>query len=234
MVAPKYWQTKIINRILCVHCNKRGAENVKARKNTKCWCKCFLAHSLHKNWQQYLPKNLNHQHLHASWGFHPKSSSEATAVFVLRIHGRIRLEKPLDHGIVAFGCCDVQRCPTSGAAARGQATGRTQRNEGEKIRRKFGHLKSRSFGNCGHSKILPGLNEQCGFEDALMTSSWVKKAMWTRLAVKMLCGNFRKCSISRKTNMRAIGTQQNLKSVPYSRYCVYRVRGLTHKWTGKT
>ena len=29
----------------------------------------------------------------------------------------------------------------------------------------------------------------------------VEKGMWTRLAVKMLCGNFKKCSISKKTNM---------------------------------
>ena len=148
----------------------------------------------------------------------PKSSSEATAVFALRIHGRLRLQEPLDHGIAAVVGCVVQRCFASGAAARDQATGRTQRKEGEKIRRKFRRLKSRSFGNFGHSKILPELREQCGFEDVLMTSSWLKKAMWTKLAVKMHCGNWKRCSISKKTNMRAIGTQPNLKSIPYSRY----------------
>ena len=131
---------------------KRGAENVKARKNTKCWCKCFLADSLHKNWKHLKTisdKNLNHQrfsHFHISSSFTsprngiprphevspPISSSEATALFVLCIHGRVRLQEPLDHGIAAFVGCHVQRCPASGAAARGQATGRTQRNEGEK------------------------------------------------------------------------------------------------------
>ena len=67
-----------------------------------------------------------------SWGFPPKSSSEATALFTgLRIHRRLRLEEPLDHAIVAFVGCPVQRCCASGAAARSQATGRTQPNEGE-------------------------------------------------------------------------------------------------------
>ena len=74
---------------------------------------------------------------HASRDFWPKSSSEATAVFVLCIHGRLRLEEPLDHGIVALLSCEVQRCVASGAAARGQATGRTQPNEGEKKSQKI-------------------------------------------------------------------------------------------------
>jgi len=72
----------------------------------------------------------------------PISSSEATTVVVLCIHGRLRLEEPLDHGIMAFAGCPVQRCFASGAAARGQATGRTQQNEG----RKFGE-------NLGTSKV---------------------------------------------------------------------------------
>jgi len=68
----------------------------------------------------------------------PISSSEATALQVLfRIHGRLRLEEPLDHGIVAFAGCLVQRCFASGAAARGQAAGRTLRNEGEKFSEKI-------------------------------------------------------------------------------------------------
>ena len=103
---------------------KRGAENVKATKNTKCWCKMFLADSLHC--MHFTTES------HVSWDFPTKSSSEATAIFVLRIHGRLRLEEPLGHGIVAFAGCHVQRCFASGAAARGQATGRTQQNEGEK------------------------------------------------------------------------------------------------------
>ena len=61
---------------------------------------------------------------------------EAMAVFVLRIHGRLRLEEPLDNRVAAVAGCIVQRCVASGAAARGggprQATGRTQQKEGEK------------------------------------------------------------------------------------------------------
>ena len=48
---------------------------------------------------------------------------------------------------------------------------------GEKLSENFVHLKSRSFGICGHSKILPELEEQCGFEDVLMTSSWLKELL---------------------------------------------------------
>ena len=126
-----------LEHVLRVHCKQRGAENVKARKNTKCWCKCFwliLSTKIENIWKQYLTKNLNHQHLrslpHNDPMRHevspPISSSEATAGFVLRIHGRLGLEEPLDHGIVAVDGCEVQRCYASGAAARGQATGRTQ------------------------------------------------------------------------------------------------------------
>ena len=48
--------------------------------------------------------------------FSPKSSSEATAVFVLHIHGRLGLQEPRDHGVVAFAGCEVQRCVASRAA----------------------------------------------------------------------------------------------------------------------
>ena len=56
----------------------------------------------------------------------PISSSEATAISVLCIHGRLRLEEPLGYGIVASVGCQEQRCPASEATARGQATGSTQ------------------------------------------------------------------------------------------------------------
>ena len=205
---------------------KGGAENVKATKNTTCWCKMFFGrfspqkqktissyqknlnhqHFVHfltclkipqnvlarfpkceNNVHQKVEPSVNHQHLHSlphngiprpHEVSPPISSSEATAVSVLlRIHGRLRLEEPLNHGFAAKLGCLVQRCVASGAAARGQAAGRTQRNEGEKNSGEhFGHLKSQSFGNCGHSKILPELQERCGFEDVLMTSSWLKRA----------------------------------------------------------
>ena len=177
------------------------------------------------NIHQKVEPSVKHQHLHSlphngiprpHEVSPPISFSEATAMAViLRIHGRLRLEEPLDHGIVALLGCLVQRCVASGAAARGQ------RKEGEKIRRKFRRLKSRSFGNFGHSKILPWLSEHCGFEDVLMTPSRLKKTMWTRLAVKMLCGNLKKCSISKKTNMRVrLGHNRIWNQSPTERYFV--------------
>ena len=116
---------------------------VFTNNNTKHWCKCFdtLSKKLRK---QYPPKSWtisepstssftsSQRNPKASWGFPTKNLLEAAAIYVLRIHGRLRLEEPLDHEIAAKLGCPVQRCLASGAAARGQATGRTQRNEGEK------------------------------------------------------------------------------------------------------
>ena len=184
--------------------------------NTKHWCKCL--DTLSKQIKQYPPKSgtisepstssftSSERNPKASWGFPTKSSSEATAISVLFIHGRLRLQEPLDHGITAFVGCQVQRCSASGATARDQATGRTQRNKGEKLRREIwpneGEKKSEKI--LGTSKVevleivatqkssLDLWNNNCAFEEVLMTSSWLKKAMWTRLAVKMLCGNLKK------------------------------------------
>ena len=114
--------------------------------NTKHWCKCL--DTLSKQIKQYPPKSgtisepstsscTSQRNPKASWDFPPISPSEAPAIFVLHIHGRLRLEESLDHGIVAKLGCQMQWCLASGAAARGQATGRTQRNGGEKIRREI-------------------------------------------------------------------------------------------------
>ena len=45
----------------------------------------------------------------------PNPSSEATAIFGLRIHSRLGLEEPLNGRNVAVISCQMQRCPTSGA-----------------------------------------------------------------------------------------------------------------------
>jgi len=87
----------------------------------------------------------------------PHEVSEATANFVLCIHGRLRLQEPLDHGIVALLSREVQRCLASGAAARGQATGRTQRNEGEKKSEKILVPQKSKFWKLWPLKILSGL-----------------------------------------------------------------------------
>ena len=75
---------------------------------------------------QLCAKSFNHQHFihfhfphNASMpqeGFpSPYPSSEATAIFVLRIHDRLGLEKPLNDHIVAFLRCLMQRCLASGS-----------------------------------------------------------------------------------------------------------------------
>ena len=97
-------------------------------------------------------KSLNHQHVSTSsynpmpQKVSPQSSSEATALIVLHIHGSRGLEEPLDHPVVAVFGCQKQRGGASGAAARGQAAGRTRQNEGDKAFRIFwARQKSKSW-----------------------------------------------------------------------------------------
>ena len=150
-----------------------------------------------KNWTISEPSTSSFTSSQQNPMFHevspPISSSEATTVVVLCIHGCLRLEEPLDHAIVAFVGCPVQRCCASGAAARSQATGRTQRNEGEKL----------SERNLGASKVevleivttqkssLTLKNLTLWFWGCFDDIELAEKAMWTRLAVKMLCGNLK-------------------------------------------
>ena len=116
---------------------------VFTNNNTKHWCKCF--DTLSKNlWTQYPPKSRTISEPSTSSFtssqrnpmFHevspPISFSEATAVCMLCIHGRLRLEEPLDHGIVAFAGCLVQRCLASGAAARGKPWAEPNGTKGRK------------------------------------------------------------------------------------------------------
>ena len=108
----------------------------------------------------------------ASRGFSPQNpSSEATAaVVLLRIYGCLGLEKPLEDRNVALRSCEVQRCLASGSrgpmAQARQAEPNGTKGE-KKTLREFWHLKSGSFGNCGHSKSsldLRNIMEHCGFE----------------------------------------------------------------------
>ena len=112
--------------------------------NTKHWCKCFdtLFQTNKTTSAKKVEPSVNHQHLHALHNGIPRhhevsppiSSFEATAIYVLRIHGRLRLEEPLCHGIVAFPGCQMQRCCASGAAAPRPSHGQNpNRTKGRRI-----------------------------------------------------------------------------------------------------
>ena len=127
------------------------------------------------NIHQKIEPSVNHQHLHASWGFPPN--------IVLRGHGRVRPSHPgppSPQGAAGprnRGLWGLPSAAVSSLGSRGPRPSHGQNpteRRGEKFGENFGHLKSWSFGNCGHSKILPGLKERCGFEDVLMTWSWLK------------------------------------------------------------
>ena len=60
---------------------------------------------------------------------------------------------PRNRGLCGLPCAAVFGL---GSRSPRQAMGRTQRNEGEE--------KSQSFGNLGHSEILPEIQEHCCFE----------------------------------------------------------------------
>ena len=127
---------------------------------------------------------------------HQISSSEATAVkVILRIHGRLRLEEPLDHGIAAFGGCHVQRCFASGAAARGQATGRTQRNEGKKNSEKIWAPQKSKFWKFWPLKNPPWTYGTLWFWDVF------RMFLWHRVGWKNCC---LWCSIEAVSAMFAI------------------------------
>ena len=110
-------------------------------------------------------------------------------------------------------CCLRSRGPR-------QATGRTQPNEGEEIRRKFWAPQKSKFW-----KLWPLTNPPWTWETLCFWGSFddielVEKGHVNQIGSQNALRKLKKCSVSKKTNMRAIGTQQNLKSVPCSRYFV--------------
>ena len=85
----------------------------------------------------------------------PSTSSFHVPVFVLRIHGRLGLQEPLHHGVVAVAGCLVQRCSASGAREpEAEAAGQNPNGtKGRKISEKIlGTSKVKVLENCGHSK----------------------------------------------------------------------------------
>ena len=72
--------------------------------------------------------------------FPSKSSPEATALFIPRIHGHLGLDEWLDDRVVAVLGCQMQRCFASGAVARGQAA-EPNEHKGRKFWENFGASK---------------------------------------------------------------------------------------------
>ena len=154
MLAPKYCQAKIVNnKLLCI---QRKRRRDKKRQNVS--AKCFSL---------YPPINCSstssRKDPNASWGFPLESSSEATALFVLRMHRRLGLEEPLDDRSVPVEGCVVQRCFASGAAPPWpKPAGRTRRNgREEKFWENFGTSKV---------KVLEIV--------ATQTASWTQGTLW--------------------------------------------------------
>ena len=71
------------------------------------------------------------------------------------------------------------------------------------------------------------------FWDVLMTSSWLKKAMWTRLAVKMLWGNLKNVPSLRKQICVRLGHNRIWNQSCAVDISCNRVRGLARILTGK-
>ena len=228
-----------IEHILSVHWNKRGAENVKATKKTpNVGANAFwLIFSTKTESNTYPKKNLNHQHLHFTFPsqrnpmpqevFPPKSSSEATAVFVLHIHGRLGLQEPLHHGIVAFPGCEVQRCPASGAAdPRRKPPGSTQRERrGEKLWEKIWAPQKSKFWKLWHLKILPGLKLTLWIWDVPGDIELVQKNCFLWCSIEAVSAMFAinmdldKLKHTPILEMPKIGTPQNSENNPLFSTC---------------
>ena len=160
-------------------------------------------HTFHKKWYTKSTKHLNHQHLHALHNGIPRHHEVSLPDILLRGHGRIpsppHARPPSPRGAVGPPNRGLLGLPSAAAFCLGSRSPRPShrqnpRNEGEKNSEKI----------LGTSKVevleivATQKYEQCAFEEVLMTSSWLKKAIWTRLAVKMLWGNFKHVPSLRK------------------------------------
>ena len=105
-------------------------------------------------------RKLNHPHfihfvttIPCLTKFPSQSLSEATALVVLLIHGRLGLEEPFDDGIMAvLGCQKQLWCLASGAAAQGQLQTEPNGTKGRNILTKFVCLKIEM--SWGHRKTI--------------------------------------------------------------------------------
>ena len=116
------------------------------------------------------------QRSHTSSGFLPQSPSEATAHIALRIHVRLDLEEPLDHGIVA-----LRALPNAAVCSLGS------RGPGAKPQAEPNETKGRNLKLCLdplHFRNIVVLR-------CLRPSNWLKKAISARSAVNMIWINLK-------------------------------------------
>ena len=100
-------------------------------------------------------------------GFPPKNpSSEATAIFVRRIHFRLGLDEPLDDRLVALRGCIVQRCDTSGCCGPMAQAPQAEPNgtEGEKNFEKILAPQKSKFWKLWPLQLLTKVKKHCCFE----------------------------------------------------------------------
>ena len=216
---------------------------VFTNNKTKHWCKCL--DTLSKQIKQYPPKSgtisepstssyTSQRNPKASWGFppqyptprpQPNLSSTSTAAFASRSRSTTEswpLRAAKSSGV-------LPREPRPEAKPQAEPNG----TRGRKILRKFWAPQKSKFGKFWPLKILPELKEHCAFEEVLMTSSWLKKAMWTRLAVKMLWGNFKNVPSLRKQVCVRLGHNRIWNQSRAVDISCNRVRGLARILTGK-
>ena len=195
MVAPKYYQTKIVNRT-CLVCTleQKGCRKRKGnQKNTKCWCKMVQAYvgwfspqELKAIYTKQLEPSTSSFHVpfttesHASRGFPspnppPRPRPELLCASTAALASRSR-SATASRPSRAAQCSGV--LPREPRTRGGSRRAEPKRNEGEKkFWKKFGHLKSRKFWKLLPLKILPRFKLTLYVWDVLRTSSWLKKLL---------------------------------------------------------
>ena len=88
------------------------------------------------------------------------------------------------------------------------------RTKGRKILRKFRAPQKSKLRKLWPLKNLPWTSETMRFWGCLDDIELVEKGRVNKVCSQNALRRLKKCSVSKKTNMRAIGTQQNFKSVP--------------------
>ena len=160
---------------------------VITKNNRKSWCKCLgtLAHFpkevIHKIYETLEPSTSSFTSSQWNSMFHevyppnPRPRPRPNAPFASTVAFASRSRWTMESWpLTAAKCSGVSpQEPQPEAKPRAEPN----RTKGRKSLRKFWAPQKSKFWKFWTLKILPGLTEQCGFEDVLMTSSWLKKAM---------------------------------------------------------